>query len=620
MDIENIKDIFKNYLLAEKTQYALLLNGKWGSGKTFFWKNTLKPLAEESNKKGIYISLNGLSSKSDLERIFFLKTLPFNQEIKNKNIKQFLNVSGNVVEAIYKKFAKGQKLSDLIIGVHPMTNLPDLVVCLDDLERAKMNISEILGFVNNYTEHYGAKFLICADESEIKNSNYNNIKEKTIRHTFIYKPNLDSAFTSFKYSYSKDNSELNNFYRKYKKELLNEFKIHNVHNLRTFDYFFQAIKELYPIIKKEPEDVIKKIIFFTSLIVIEFKTGKLISSQPKDYKGLDKLNSFDLIFDEDMSINLYSLDEKSEDENDNHPYNKEFKKKYLTQTNFSQYRFLSPIFEFVLTGYLEPDKLTSILESDKRMGEKEENVVFRELMGYNFRDLDNNRFSELIEKALTFVEEGKYSFYDLVSIHNNFNYFIDNKLVSITKEQLLEKLNSSLDIVKEKKEINPSQMDSLMFFINERSEDEKAFIKIVKGCHDDIENKGKIEKAKEIYELMKGDDDDELDRFYKSYNYNNELFKFLNTMIFFDVIKTKMSNKNLKNFNLILKKRYDSFFHKSYTEDLTFFEELSEKINHLLIHESEGIGQPKKFLIESIKKTILEIIEKIKKYNKPEVG
>ncbi|MFM7717389.1 MAG: P-loop NTPase fold protein, partial [Microcystis sp.] len=39
--MEQIKTIFTEYLKKENTQYAILLNGAWGSGKTYFWKNEL---------------------------------------------------------------------------------------------------------------------------------------------------------------------------------------------------------------------------------------------------------------------------------------------------------------------------------------------------------------------------------------------------------------------------------------------------------------------------------------------------------------------------------------------------------------------------------------------------
>ena len=59
---------FNNWLCSlfkiSNTDYALLIDGKWGSGKTYYVKNILIPLIEKDKKyKPIYISLNGLNER-----------------------------------------------------------------------------------------------------------------------------------------------------------------------------------------------------------------------------------------------------------------------------------------------------------------------------------------------------------------------------------------------------------------------------------------------------------------------------------------------------------------------------------------------------------------------------
>ena len=38
---EYIEEIFEDYLKTPQTQYAILINVTWGSGKTYFFKNNL---------------------------------------------------------------------------------------------------------------------------------------------------------------------------------------------------------------------------------------------------------------------------------------------------------------------------------------------------------------------------------------------------------------------------------------------------------------------------------------------------------------------------------------------------------------------------------------------------
>jgi hypothetical protein len=48
-------------------QYALLLDGEWRSGKSYFVKNSLKNEIEKVERRAIYISLYGISSLGMLQ-------------------------------------------------------------------------------------------------------------------------------------------------------------------------------------------------------------------------------------------------------------------------------------------------------------------------------------------------------------------------------------------------------------------------------------------------------------------------------------------------------------------------------------------------------------------------
>ena len=77
MQTAHIEEIFKEYLRKEATQYALLINGTWGSGKTFFWKTTLHAMVKKQELKPLYISLNGLKTVEQLQQQLMIKLIPF---------------------------------------------------------------------------------------------------------------------------------------------------------------------------------------------------------------------------------------------------------------------------------------------------------------------------------------------------------------------------------------------------------------------------------------------------------------------------------------------------------------------------------------------------------------
>ena len=58
------EETLRQYLETPKTDYAVLLNGRWGSGKTYFVRNSMIPLAKELGLTPIYISLYGIQDNT----------------------------------------------------------------------------------------------------------------------------------------------------------------------------------------------------------------------------------------------------------------------------------------------------------------------------------------------------------------------------------------------------------------------------------------------------------------------------------------------------------------------------------------------------------------------------
>ena len=74
-------DAICDYVRKPYTDYAIMLNGKWGSGKTYFWNNNLRDKIEkisngEKKYKTIYISLYGVNSLEEISKKLFIETNP----------------------------------------------------------------------------------------------------------------------------------------------------------------------------------------------------------------------------------------------------------------------------------------------------------------------------------------------------------------------------------------------------------------------------------------------------------------------------------------------------------------------------------------------------------------
>ena len=184
-----IKEI-ENYINDETYNYAVLINGEWGCGKTFFVKNVLMDkLQKFSECQGnvFYWSLYGFRLIDDIKENVFLDLMGDFAEKKIKNRqkgnkdkflenyeksygKKAFNNSINRNSLILKILHK-VNINDFYELINPIT-FNDKVLIFDDLERCMCPINEVLGFINSLVEHENAKVIIIANENEIGGINY----------------------------------------------------------------------------------------------------------------------------------------------------------------------------------------------------------------------------------------------------------------------------------------------------------------------------------------------------------------------------------------------------------------------------------------------------------------
>ena len=240
--IKEIKNYMKNPL-----KYALLLEGSWGSGKTYFVQNQLTGI------ETTYISLNGISNLNSLS--FQLAYQLLGKGLLGKNVKKdkinkgnkIVGTAGSIL-ASYIESKINISFSELVKLLSDI-NLKDKLIIFDDLERCSISLEEILGFINTLVEHNQIKVLIIANEKELKqNDTYAKIKEKLIYQTFKYLPDLEELYDKL---IIEENEEIT----KNKTFFINELKRKNHYNIRTIQFVFQRYKELRVIINKVINDI-----------------------------------------------------------------------------------------------------------------------------------------------------------------------------------------------------------------------------------------------------------------------------------------------------------------------------------------------------------------------------
>ena len=50
--MEDLVESILDYIRAEYTDYAIMIYGEWGSGKTYFWNHKIKPKIEAMQVNG----------------------------------------------------------------------------------------------------------------------------------------------------------------------------------------------------------------------------------------------------------------------------------------------------------------------------------------------------------------------------------------------------------------------------------------------------------------------------------------------------------------------------------------------------------------------------------------
>lgn len=196
---QRIYDFLEAYLkLSRSPQYAVLIDGEWGSGKTWFINQLKERIGKE---KVLHISLYGITKFSQIEDQFFKQLNPI---LSSKP----LSIGTDLLKQGVKfglKYSFSEQ-DDESVTFDPtkinlkkfLTDTENKILIFDDLERCEMKIEKALGYINRFVEHRGQKVIVLANESEIKrNKHYRKKKEKVIGRTFTLVAEIDSAIKAF---------------------------------------------------------------------------------------------------------------------------------------------------------------------------------------------------------------------------------------------------------------------------------------------------------------------------------------------------------------------------------------------------------------------------------------
>lgn len=464
--IESILD----YVRSDYTDYAIMINGEWGSGKTYFWNNQVKKKIESLKLNGkkfttIYMSLYGISNLEEISKKIFMET----SQLMDRNLRRYMNTKGITTIPEYAK--TGIDMANLFgsssnggrIDYNEFFSTDDKVLCFDDLERANVDVIDILGYINNFVEHDHIKTIIICNEKElstkIKNNNlemktfiatylldkqgelnksdkpmvekiqdkiehvfdkaidYERIKEKLIGETFEYAPQFDYIINGI-FMRFEQNRDLIRFLRENTKLIISTFKKSGTRNLRIlkhalndFSKIYEEVSNLYP---NTNYRAMQAMLIFTIAVSFEIKAGKITKEKFKNIKDNEEYKSI-------LVSSRVLMDNRQF-------YIKEFDGNYYY--NFkSDYRFFKFIEYYVRTRIFDMKLFKEELEAVNASPKTKKVPSYKKILVEEYWKLPDEQFTKIVEETLEEVQKGEIELIDVVKLFEYFVYFSKSGLI-----------------------------------------------------------------------------------------------------------------------------------------------------------------------------------------------
>jgi len=194
-------------LLADKDNKVIALSGKWGTGKSHMWNQVKASSQDEKVRGALYASLFGLSGMEQVKMKLIQGAVPAIKANPGlwEGAKQTAKAGVKVLEGFHKGFGA---LNELSLVFAPAILRQRLIV-LDDIERKheKLNIDEILGFIDEFTQQHDSRFVLILNSDQLANRDvWDTLREKVVdqelRLTTSASEAFDIAFEMTKSAYA----------------------------------------------------------------------------------------------------------------------------------------------------------------------------------------------------------------------------------------------------------------------------------------------------------------------------------------------------------------------------------------------------------------------------------
>ncbi len=603
--MEDLVESILDYVRADYTDYAIMINGEWGSGKTYFWNHKIRPKIESMQLNGkkytpIYMSLYGISNLEEISKKIFIETT----QLMDKNLKKYMNTSG--VSTIPEYAKTGLDMANFFgvtqngdrIDYGNFFSTDDKVLCFDDLERANVDVIDILGYINNFVEHDHIKTVIICNEKELstklKNSNlemktfiatylldkenklnvktdkpmveriqdtieyvfdkandYERIKEKLIGETFEYVPEFNYIINGLLMRYEKY-PDLIRFLRENTKLIISTFNKSGTRNLRILKHSLTSFKKIFDMVNKSYPNtnhrVLQTMLIFTIAISFEIKAGKITKDKFININNNEEYKSI-------LVSSRVFMDNRQF-------YIKEFDNNYYY--NFkAEYRFFKFIEIYVRTRIFDMKVFKQDMETIINTVDTDKLPAYKRLLTEEYWKISDDQFGNIINEIMEDVKSGKVELIDIVKIFAYFDYFIKKGLINYDMKTIKSVFLNGMNISSLTSTYCSSVEEELAKIALEReeSEDMDQILEHFNEINYKLKEKMYMEKAEELFKFIPMRMEQFYDKFDKEYM-KVPIFKYYDVFQMFQriscasnedivTIKEKLLDRAVKNGNML---------------------------------------------------------------------
>ena len=543
--MEDLVESILDYIRADYTDYAIMINGEWGSGKTYFWNHKIRNKIESMQLNGkryktIYMSLYGISNLEEISKKIFIETT----QLMDKNLKKYMDSKGQ--ENIPEYAKTGLDMANLFgvtqngdkLDYSDFFATDDKVLCFDDLERANVDVIDILGYINNFVEHDHIKTIIICNEKELstklKSSNlemktfiatylldkegdlvkktdkpmveriqdtieyvfdkandYERIKEKLIGETFEYAPEFNYIINGILMRYEKY-PELIRFLRENTNLIISTFNKSGTRNLRILKHALNDFKKIFDMVNKSYPNtnnrVMQTMLIFTIAISFEIKAGKVTKDK---FININSNEEYKAIL---VSSRVF-MDNRQF-------YIKEFDNNYYY--NFkAEYRFFKFIEMYIRTRIFDMKVFKENMEVIINTIDTDKLPAYKRLLTEEYWKIADDQFNSVIEEIIQDIKEGKIKPIEMVKIFAYFSYFIKKDLINYDIKTIKSIFLNGINIASLTAEYCSNVDEELnQISVEEIGPEMDELIKYFNEVNEKLKDKMYMEKAEEIFKYI----------------------------------------------------------------------------------------------------------------------